>query len=115
MNEFYITKLSDKKYSFLAMSLSYESILNYIIELEHKINGASGTILIDQLLSTGNNKNRFIQCVVNKGKINLSSAQNVNPSMEIIKKSEDIFRKHPNAIEYSILTRSAKEKLLNNY
>lgn len=114
MDEFYIKKLNDKYYSFLAMSLSYESILNYINGLESKIKGESGKIIIDQLLSTGNNKNRFIQCDVVNGIIKLSSAKNIIPDTKIIKESEDIFRNYPKSIEYSILPRSAKEKLLDN-
>ena len=64
----------------------------------------TGAALIDQLLSAGNGINRFIQCVVKNGKIDLTTAKNIIPT-EIFKKitSEEL-RRNGKILDNSILT-----------
>ena len=66
-------------------------------------------IIIDQLLTTGNNKNRFISCEYQKGKIKLFTAKNVDCSENIRKISSQVLKNNYELIENSILTKNQKQ------
>ena len=81
MIEYYkIYYLSSGSYDCLIICLSYESIFNYIDDLQNDlcIKGIiNGNILIDQLLISGNGKNRFLSIKIKNGFFDLTSANNV--------------------------------------
>ncbi|WP_286934697.1 MULTISPECIES: type II toxin-antitoxin system RnlB family antitoxin [Aminobacterium] len=72
--------LSSGVYDCLVVCLSYESIFTYIDALQDELNSKGirkGKVLIDQLLISGNGKNRFLSINIDDGTFVLTSAQNV--------------------------------------
>lgn len=62
------------------LCLSYASIYSFIDEIQNELKEKqikNARILIDQLLITGNNKNRFLSVDFNNGKLSFSTASNV--------------------------------------
>lgn len=114
MKEYYIRKLNKSSYDCYLLCLSYDSILNYIENLEKEacFDLPSGAILIDQLLVTGNGKNRFISCCFENGKINLTSAKNATPDDEFRCFAVEYLKNNVNILENSILTESLQERIL---
>jgi hypothetical protein len=111
MDNFKLFNLSDNKYKYILICVSYESIVNYLDEIECSIKDSSknGVILIDQLLVTGNIKNRFVACDFVYGKLNLSTARNVEPNIKIKKFSTTFFKNNPNFIDNSILPKYQRQ------
>lgn len=73
--------LDDDIYSCLVICLSYASLYTYLDTLcmELKSHGIiTARLLLDQLLITGNNKNRFLAVEYSNGKILPQSASNVS-------------------------------------
>ena len=70
--EIKIIKIEENDIGWFVIGLTYKSILEYLPLIQKEIEKDylfTGAVLIDQLLSAGNGKNRFIQCVVKNGKI----------------------------------------------
>lgn len=105
MKNFELFSLSNNEYKYILICLSYESVANYIDDIENTINDFSkeGILLIDQLLITGNIENRFIACSYSSGELKLSTAKNVMPNNKIKEISANFFKKNPELIENSIL------------
>ena len=105
--EIKIIKIEDSNIGWFVIGLTYKSILEYLPLIQKELEKDylfTGAVLIDQLLSAGNGKNRFIQCVVKNGKIDLTTAKNIIPT-EIFKKitSEEL-RRNGKILDNSILT-----------
>ena len=64
---------------------------------------------MEELLTTGNNKNRFISCEYQNGKIKLFTAKNVDCSENIRKISSQVLKNNYELIENSILTKNQKQ------
>lgn len=113
MKKYNLKKINEGKYTYFIISLTYESILDYIEEIENEllIERNIRFILIDQLLATGNNKNRFISCEYQNGKIRLFTAKNVECRDNIRKISSQILKDNYSLIENSILTKYQKQKI----
>ncbi len=113
MKKYILTKINEDEYTDFIISLTYESILDYIEEIESELNIEKGIriILIDQLLTTGNNKNRFISCEYQNGKIKLFTAKNVDCKENIRKISSQILKDKYSLIENSILTKKQKQSI----
>lgn len=113
MKKYNLIKINEDEYTYFIISLTYESILDYIEEIENElmIEKKIRLILIDQLLTTGNNKNRFISCEYQNGKIRLFTAKNVDCKENIRKISSQILKEKYNLIENSILTKYQKQKI----
>lgn len=105
MKNYILVNLMNEEYQKFLICLTYESILNYLNDIQNEIviKESAGTLLIDQLLVTGNSKNRFISCVYSNGKINLSSAMNVRPKANIKHITISYLRENPELVENSIL------------
>lgn len=102
-----IIKIKENDIGWYVIGLTYISILEYfpLIQLEvEKDVSYTGSILIDQLLSAGNGKNRFIQCVVKHGKIDLSTAKNIMPQELFKKITSEELRRNQKVLDNSILT-----------
>jgi hypothetical protein len=104
MNSYYVKQLNPSEYYLVCMD--YNSILNYIDELEKEpfLLSQRGTLIIDQLLVAGDGKNRFISCQFSFGKINLSSAKNLEGRLEYKKITFEFLQSHFSSLKYSILT-----------
>ena len=113
MKKYNLKKINEDEYTYFIISLTYESILDYIEEIENEllIEKNIRLILIDQLLTTGNNKNRFISCEYQNGKIRLFTAKNVDCKENIRKISSQILKDKCDLIENSILTKHQKQKI----
>lgn len=111
MKKYILEKINDDEYTYFIILLTYEGILDYIEEIENKMNVEKNKviILIDQLLTTGNNKNRFISCEYQNGKIRLVTAKNVNCNETIRKISSQVLKNNYDLIENSILTKFQKQ------
>ena len=102
-----IIKIEENDIGWYVIGLTYKSIFEYFSLIQKEVAKDvlfSGAIVIDQLLSAGNGKNRFIQCIVKNGKIDLTTARNIIPT-EIFKKitSEEL-RRNGKILDNSILT-----------
>ena len=105
--EIKIIKTEENNIGWFVIGLTYKSILEYfpVIQKEvEKDNLYTGAILIDQLLSAGNGKNRFIQCVVKEGIIDLSTAKNIIPTDVFKKITSEELRRNRKILDNSILT-----------
>lgn len=106
MRDYIICPCESQKYDSFLLCLTFESIINYLkqVETDPHILESSGTLLIDQLLVTGNNPNRFISCHYSFGKIFLSSSEIVTPSIEELNQALKLLSNNYTLIENSILT-----------
>ena len=113
MKKYILEKINEDEYTYFIISLTYESILDYVEEIEEELEIQNNikTILIDQLLTTGNNKNRFISCEYQYGQIKLFTAKNVNCKENIRKVSSRILKDQYELIENSILTKYQKQSI----
>lgn len=111
MNGFVIENLINEQYDKFLLCLTFESIINYLndIESSDEISGKSGKLIIDQLLVTGNGKNRFICCNFHDGKIDISSTKNANPSDNIKRESVRLLKEYSECCRYSILTEDERQ------
>lgn len=112
MDNFSIIKLSDDNYPLLVVMETYEAPFQYLYDIENALlqMNYSGIVLLDQLLHSGNNDERFILANFD-GKafdrysfkfINIERRSNIRRiACEALKKDKDI-------IEYSILNNSQK-------
>lgn len=101
-------------YKYFIISLTYESILNYLdqIEKEEVLINSKGILLIDQLLISGDNKNRFMSCEYENGKLKLYTAKNIVVKEDIRQLSSQILKNEIVAIKNSILTENQKLLIL---
>lgn len=111
MIDYTITKLNYGCYNAFLLCLTFENILNYLdsIEKEMIIQQNNGSILIDQLLVTGNGINRFISCFFNHGKIDVSSAHIVVPEEHYRKLSVRLLQQNYSLLKNSILTNQQRD------
>jgi len=95
--------------------MGYDSILNYIDDIEKMINDKyrDGKLVVDQLLVTGNGKNRFLECQIKDGKIALSSARLITPLDRYIELSKIYLTQNRNTLKRSILTEHEKESIFS--
>ncbi len=112
MLKYKIEKLNDSLFNCIIVFFNYDSIMNHINQIESELDNLIEIILIDRLLTTGDNENRYISCKVNNSKILLETAQTVIPNEEIVNISDKILRQYPKELEKSILCQSLKEKIL---
>lgn len=112
MKNYEIQRLQDKKYDALLLWLSSESIIENITEIEHEplLMQSKGTLLIDQLLLTGDEKNRFVSCLYDHGKIDLTTAKRVEQN-NYKKISKELLRKNFELLNYSILTKKQLQEI----
>lgn len=113
MKKYAIYETVDREYNGFLLCLTFESLIDYLdcIEMEPLISCSNGTLLIDQLLITGNGRNRYISCSFFNGKINISSVKNVLPDQYYRNLSLDLLQKNYALLHNSILTDAQKEKI----
>jgi len=106
--QYKIHSLSTDSYNYLIICLSYESIFSYIDQLvqELKNRGCNDcSILIDQLLISGNGRNRFLSLELSDGNLNFNSAKNVDAAQYYHQLTSNELRIDPKILDHSILTK----------
>lgn len=116
MSEYIIFNTNVDGYDRYVLCLSFESLLSYIRKIEIVL--AEGKreekILIDQLLITGNGKNRFMSCVFSDGRLDFRTAQIVTPSDFFRKETVEWLHDNYSYVENSILTEEQRQKIKDN-
>lgn len=113
MNEYKIIKTNVGDYDILVLCLTSESLLNYIKKIECSLSetDTEETILIDQLLITGDGANRFMSCLCKNGKLDFRTAHTVVPEEYYRKKTIEFLHDNYWYVENSILTDGQKQKI----
>ena len=88
--------------------VQYSDYSLFVAEVASTVNE---NLLIDQLLVSGNGKNRFFSCLFDHGEINLSTAQTVLPADYYRKLATQLLRDNIPRLKYSILTDQQKESI----
>jgi hypothetical protein len=65
---------------------------------------SKGLLLVDQLLVTGNAKNRYFTCQYSYGKVDISTAKRITPSDRYKQLTVMLLQKNIDKLEKSILT-----------
>lgn len=108
MNKFFkIYNLNADLYDCMVICLTCESIFSYIDALQKAIsnNGIKdGTILIDQLLISGNGKNRFLTIKYSNGSFDYTSAKNVEADFKYRQITSCELKNNESLLENSILS-----------
>jgi len=108
MIEYYkIYYLSSGNYDCLIICLSYESIFNYIDDLQNDLRNKeiiNGNILIDQLLISGNGKNRFLSIKIKDGLFDLTSANNIEADQYYHQLTSFELKRNKFLLDHSILS-----------
>lgn len=99
------------------LCLSHQSIATYLDEItKHPLIALkTGSILIDQLLVTGNNNNRFVECHFHNGIINFGSMRHVIPTQEEKQLSLTLLQMNYQYLHNSILTDEQRYRIKNNH
>ena len=115
MKEYELKIIENCEYNRFLLCLTFESLFYYLkrIETEPTIYNSSGTLLIDQLLITGNGINRYLRCSFYNGKIDVSTAINVTPDEECRQISLAILKENIAILNNSILTEKQKANIIN--
>lgn len=114
MGNYVLYQLNNDQYDYFIICLTHESILNYLDQLENdlRFRNSSGKLLIDQLLVTGNGKNRFIICNFEHGEIILSTARNVVPVNKYKDLTIKLLQQNYELLKCSILSDHQRELIL---
>lgn len=113
MSDFIIKATNKDGYDRFLLWLSSESLLDHMdcIEESQDIINVSGKILIDQLLLTGNEYNRFITFNLVNGKLDFRTAKIVTPPYSYRIETINLLRENYCYVENSILTAEQRRKV----
>lgn len=111
MNGYTIKKVNNSSFNRFLICLTFESFVNNLVDIEcsQEIKDYSGKVLIDQLLVTGNGRNRFVSCNVKNGKFDLSTAHAVVAEKIFREMTIEYLFENEEYITYSILTEKQRE------
>lgn len=115
MKSYILSELNSKPKlkNYLITSLNYEGVLSYLLDIQSKLDKSdSGKLIIDQIITTGLGKNRFIECKYFNGEIDIKTAKLIEVPQRIKKLSSKNLRECPDVILFSILTDQDKQKIL---
>ena len=108
MNKFFkIYNLNADLYNCMVICLTYESIFSYIDALQKAISDSGvkdGTVLIDQLLISGNGKNRFLTIKYSNGSFDYTSAKNTEANIKYHQITSYELKNDESLLENSILS-----------
>lgn len=115
MNDYEIINTNTESYDRFVICLTFESLLTYIKDIECSLSGTGKdeTILIDQLLVTGDSDNRFISCIFKNGKLDFKTAHTVIPTEYYREKTVEFLHDNYCYVENSILTEVQRQKIKN--
>jgi len=112
MNNFEILKICDEKYNVLIVMTTYEAAFQYLNEIAKMLAAKkySGIVLIDELMHSGNNDDRFIKGYFDGEEFDNSafSFESVDRRSEIRKYSCELLKDIPDIIDCSILNKNQK-------
>lgn len=94
-------------YDWQVVCLSYDSIYSYIQLIQNDLktqNVHKAKVVFDQLLITGNNRNRFLSIEFNDNSFLFNTAQNITPEMSIRQKTHSILIKNTKLLNNCVLT-----------
>jgi hypothetical protein len=93
---------------------SYDFSLRFNDLLIHELQSTKfkGTVLIDMLLKTGNNQNRYSSIIFDGEKLDITNFQRISNPKIFWELEKDIFITHKNIIENSILPDYQKALIL---
>ena len=113
MKDYILKHIDQDNIDYLVFGTSVESPFVYITEIAKDIKADKVVkVLFDQLLQTGNSKNRFLMLELKDGTFELSSAICIDPkavSNEIKLHIADFLRHNPQVLKYSILLNEQKK------
>lgn len=105
----------NQEYSVLLTPMSLESPVGLI---QHLLRDGTiqvnGKVLVDSVLTAGNNENRFIEMKIDEGKIAVHTLKTISLIRQdfLRKLANEILREHPAVVENSILNSLQKKMLL---
>ena len=110
LKKYAICETANREYAAFLLYLTFDGLLASLslIEKEPLVLHSDGTLLIDQLLITGNGRNRFLNCPFSNGKFIMSGFENVLPSQYYRKLSADLLQENYSLLHNSILTDAQK-------
>lgn len=112
MNSYFLKRIDHIKYNYVAICLNYEKFISYYKKIEEEIVNETGTLLVDQLLITGDNSNRFIEFNYKNGIIDINSVQKGKVPCDLVNCIEKQFKQFVHEVKSSILPESVKKRLL---
>jgi hypothetical protein len=117
MSEYEILKIEEPFAQYLVFGYSSDSPLFALNEIDESLNLFDGEqVLFDQLLQTGDSKNRFLLLTIRNGKFDLNSAENIdkcNVSNGTKSLIASCLLNKPNILRYCILTSKQKEHIIH--
>ena len=113
MKEYILKHIDQDNIDYLVFGTSVESPFFCLTEITKDIKADKVVkVLFDQLLQTGNSKNRFLMLELKDGTFELNSAICIDPkavSNEIKLHIADFLRHNPQVLKYSILLNEQKK------
>lgn len=117
MKNYNLLKVDNEKFSMLVVMQTYEAPFQYLDDISDylKEERYNGYVLIDELLHSGNNEERFISGYFDGKKFDLNtfSFERIARQDLIREYSDKILSGDPDIINYSILN-NVQKKLLNS-
>ncbi|HDX9541510.1 MULTISPECIES: type II toxin-antitoxin system RnlB family antitoxin [Bacillus] len=116
MKNIIVEYLNDSSYFALLTTLNSNSPVDLIKEYEHENEFiCSGKIIVDTILYSGNNDDRFIEISCKDGRIDFCTLNHVQIERKnnLRVTANNILRKYPNIINNSILNNAQKQLLLH--
>lgn len=109
MNRYFkLYNLNADEYDCMVVCLTYESLFSYIDMLQKAIcdSGVSeGIVLIDQLLISGNSKNRFLEMKYSNGIFDYTSAKNTEVNKKYHQLTSYELKNNESLLKNSILSK----------
>lgn len=111
--DYYLKPAHTDEYDLFLICFGHEGLMAYIDEVENEplIKENEGTLLVDQLLVTGNGRNRFLLIPFKNGDLDLSETESIEPGEDYRKKSAEYIKKHLHLLENSILSDQEREHI----
>ena len=113
MKLFELIALENKEFDSFLIPLTHESLYSFWPEIEssERILHHTGKLLIDNLLATGDEANRFIGCNYRYGKIDLSTAKIIRPIEFYRELAKIVLKTNICYISSSILTEDEQREI----
>jgi len=111
MVNYLLKQLNNGRYYLIC--IDPDSILNYLDELRQEplLRSNAGELIVDQLLVTGNGRNRFLACQFSCGEIMLHTAKKIDSEDFYRRISVEALQQNINLLDYSILTEDQVEAI----
>lgn len=120
MNDFLLKEIKNENYKALIIFNNYNDPLDKLdelIDILKKRNISKGKIILDSLLSSGNNGERFIEVFYDGDKFKNGSMNfvSIDKKSFLRKISSEYYRKHDYLLDYSVLCDTQKNMIKNGF